>query len=161
LGNGNSNTGKKMLSELSKRLGTLNSDQLKLFVEGDLVTQRQLAFLSVCKTYGFIRDFAIEVLREKVLVFDYFLTQGEYTSYFNRKLELHDEIGALSENTVYKVRQVTFKVLEQAGIIDSIRTKVIQPQLIDEKLIKAISSDDRQLLKVLFMSDMDIENIRD
>jgi hypothetical protein len=158
LSNGKSATGKRMLAEFNKRLSFLTEVQKQLLIEADLLTQKQLAFLAVCKTHAFIRDFVVEVLREKILVFDYELTEGEYLTFFRRKSESHPELDKITEITQNKVRQVTFKILEQAGMIDNIKSKNIQPQLLDQALIHAIVSDNRQWLKVFLMSDIDIQN---
>ena len=158
-GDGNRNTGQRRLVEIKKRLHKLTNNELHLFISGDFITQKQLAFLSVCKTHKFIRDFVVEVLREKLLVFDYQITEGNYISFYRGKVELHPEIEKLTEITINKIKQVTFKILEQAGIIDNIKTKVIQPQLLDASIINIIASDNKEWLKVFFMSDMDIENI--
>jgi hypothetical protein len=160
LGGGKSSTGKRMLAEFNKRLNFLSETEKNLLIKADLTTQKQLAFLSVCKTHAFIRDFVVDVLREKVLVFDYEITEGEYITFFRRKSDVHPEMDDLTDITQNKVRQVTFKILEQAGMIDNIKTKNIQPQLLDSQLIKAIISDDSQWLKVFLMSDLDIENYK-
>jgi hypothetical protein len=157
LGGGKSSTGKRMLTEFNKRLSFLTPSQIVVILESDLVTQKQLAFLSVCKAYGFIRDFVIEVLREKYLVYDYQITEGDYISFYRRKSDLHDEMESLTELTEKKIKQVTFKILEQAGLIDSVKSRFIQPQIIDVKLMSAIIQDNPNWLKVLLVSDMDIE----
>jgi hypothetical protein len=159
LGNGKSVTGKRMLSEYNKRLAVLTDKQLSLLADSDLVVQKQIAFLSVCKTYAFIRDFVIEVLREKALIFDYDITDGDYISFFRRKNELHTEMDNLTDKTQYKLKQVTFKILEESGIIDSVKQRQIQPQILDTQTISVIISDNKEWLKVFLMSDIDIENI--
>jgi len=159
LGKGKATTGKRMFAEFNKRLVELTNVQLALLANGDLIAQKQIAFLSVCKTYGFLRDFVVEVVREKFLVFDNEITEGEYISFFRRKAELHPEMDELTEITQKKIRQVTFKILEQAGIIDNIKTKIIQPQLLDGIVTDAIVSDNSNWLKVFLMSDMDIANL--
>ena len=160
LGGGNSKTGRKMLSEFEKRISNLTSQQFDILANGDFLSQKQIAFLSICKTYLFIRDFVVEVLREKILVFDYQITEGDYISFYRRKLDLHPEMDTLTDITQKKIKQVTFKILEQAGIIDSIKSKVIQPQIIDRKVTDAIVLDNPNWLKVLFISDMDITTMR-
>ena len=70
-GGGNSSTGKRRLTEMKKRLSQFTHAELELFQSGNFITQKQLAFLSVCKVHSFIRDFVVEVLREKLLIFDY------------------------------------------------------------------------------------------
>jgi hypothetical protein len=160
LGGGKSTTGKRMLVEFEKRISNLTPRQADILIKGDFLSQKQIAFLSVCKTYLFIRDFVVEVLREKILVFDYQITEGDYISFYRRKLDLHPEMDTITELTEKKIKQVTFKILEQAGIIDSIKSKVIQPQIIDKKVMDAIALENPNWLKVLFMSDMDITAIR-
>jgi len=159
LGEGNTNTGKKRLSEINKRIKKLTFKQLNLLIDGDLITQRQIAFLSICKTHLFIRDFTVEILREKLLVYDYQITEGDYIVFFRRKAELHPEIDNLTEITQSKIRQVTFKILEQAGLIDDVKNRMILPQLLEHNVINTIASDDKEWLKVFLMSDADIENL--
>ena len=158
IGSGNSKTGKKKLSEIQKRIKKLTSKQLNLLIGGDLITQRQIAFLSICKTHLFIRDFTVEILREKLLIYDYQITKGDYIGFFRRKAEVYPEMDNLTELTRDKIRQVTFKILEQAGIIDHVKTKVIQPQLLQSQVIDTIVDEDQEWLKVFLMSDIDIEN---
>lgn len=160
LGKGKSTTGKRMLFEFNKRLDSLTTEQLNLLVEGDLTTQKQIAFLAICKTYTFFRDFVLEVLREKYLIFDYEITEGEYLSFYRRKNELHPEMYKLTNQTESKIKQVTFKVLEQAGIIESVTNKIIQPQLLEEKVINAILKDNPEWLKIFLLNDHDIDNLK-
>lgn len=158
LGNGKEATGKRMLMEYQKRLSKLTTNQLQVLAHSDYNNQRHMAFLSVCKTYGFIRDFVVEILRDKLLVFDYQIAEGEYISFFRRKLDLHPEMESLTENSQNKIRQVVFTILAQSGIIDSVKNKTIQPQILDTQIINTIVEDDAQWLKVFFMSDIDIAN---
>ena len=160
LGAGKSTTGIRMISEYEKRLATLTQDQLRLLTDGGLSTQKQIAYLAICKTYLFIREFTIEVLREKLLLFDYSISDGEFVSFLRRKQESHPELEKITDYTTYKIKQVTFKILEQAGIIDTIKNRTIQPQIIDSEVIKAITADNKEWLKVLLVSDMDINGIK-
>ena len=161
LGKGKSSTGKRMYAEFLKRISLLSPMQLQLLAQGNLNLQKQMAFLSVCKSYGFIRDFVLEVLREKFLVYDYEILEGNYISFYRNKKELHPEMETLTEISQQKIRQVTFKVLEQAGIIDSIRKRNLQPQYLEPIAIKAIANDNPDWLKLFFMGDTEIANIVD
>ena len=130
-------------------------------LNSDLVTQKQLTLVSVCKPYSFIREFIVEVVREKVLVYDYQITDGDYISFYRRKFDLHEEMDSLTELTEKKIKQVTFKILEQAGLINDIKNRIIQPQIIDYKLMKALVQDNPNWLKVLLVSDMDIQRAKE
>lgn len=161
LGGGKSSTGKRMLSEFKKRISHLTPNQLEVLIKGDLISQKQLAFVSICKSYSFIKEFVVEVVREKALVYDYQITNGDYISFYRRKFDLHEEMDSLTELTEKKIKQVTFKILEQAGLINDIKNRIIQPQIIDYKLMKALVQDNPSWLKVLLVSDLDIERAKE
>jgi len=158
LGGGKSSTGKRMISEYEKRLSFLTEGQKELLINSILPVQKQIAFLAVCKTYSFIRDFTIEVAREKVLLFDYELTDGMFNTFLRRKIDMHPELEEITDKTTYKIRQVTFKIFEEAGIIDNIKEKMIQPQLVDKDVLRVIVNDNKEWLKILLFSDTDINN---
>ena len=110
LGNGKKKTGKSMYYELRKRVDNLTERQIELLANGNLNEQQKIAFLAVCKTYGFIRDFVVEVLRDKYLVYDFEITEGDYCSFYRQKIDQHPEMESLTEETEKKVRQVLFKI---------------------------------------------------
>lgn len=157
IGNGKSNTGKRMLSELVRWRDVLTPDQLELLINGSRETQNKIAFLAVCKCYDFIREFVIEVVREKFMFYDYVISDGDYLTFFRSKSYQFEELEDLTDLTQAKIKQVIFKMLEQAGIIDSVITRNILPQILDDKLIKVISSEDKEYLKFFLYSDSDIE----
>jgi hypothetical protein len=159
IGKGKSSTAKRFLSTINKRLGTLTRKQLEILANGDRTQQTQVALLSVCKAHRFLRDFIIEVVREKFLIYDYQLTEGEYIGFYRRKVELYPEMSSYTDSTQYKVKQVTFKILAESGIIDSVKNRTIQAQVLDSQVIEAMSSDDKKWLSIFLWSDLDINNL--
>ena len=153
-------TSDREFREVRKRLETLTTDQTAILIRGDLISQKQIAFLSVCKRYTFIQDFAVDVIRDKVLVFDYQLNESDYKSFINSKLSLHPELEEFSESTLKKAKQVMFRILEQAGIINNPVDKQIQPQILQQDVINATVRDDPAWLKIFMMSDKDIKQLR-
>jgi hypothetical protein len=151
-------TNKRMVSEFKKRIDNLTVNQQELLLNSNFSNQKQLAFLSACKTYSLLRDFVIEVVREKYLIMDFNLSDTDYISFIRRKEINHDELANLTDQTQAKVKQVVFKILEQAGIIDNIRDKEIQLQLLGGSTKKSIIEDNPEWLKVFLLSDMDIQN---
>lgn len=151
-------TNKRMVSEFKKRIDNLTVNQQELLLNSNFSNQKQLAFLSACKTYSLLRDFVIEVVREKYLIMDFNLSDTDYISFIRRKEINHDELANLTDQTRAKVKQVVFKILEQAGIIDNVRDKEIQLQLLGGSTKKSIIEDNPEWLKVFLLSDMDIQN---
>lgn len=64
-------------------------------------------------------------------------------------------IQSLSENTRRKVKQVTFKILEQAGIIDSVKNRKIIKPLLNDNIIRYYSNK-KEILKGLLMNENEI-----
>ena len=153
-------TSDREFREIRKRLEKLTDEQKDILINGDLISQKQIAFLAVCKHYAFIRDFTIEVIRDKVLVFDYQIHESDYNGFINGREDIHPELETFSESTLKKAKQVMFRILEQAGIINNTVEKIIQPQILQAKVIKSILVDDPQWLKVFFMPDNDIKQLR-
>lgn len=154
----NSRTTEREFREVKLRIKELSDSQLHILAFGDIISQKQIALLSICKLYAFIRDFIVEVLRNKVLLFDYQLTEGEYITFFKRKSEAHPELEDLAGTTAKKIKQVTYKMLEQTGLIDNVDSKNILPQIVDDKVFKAVVEDDPEWLKIYLLSDLDIAN---
>ncbi len=160
LGNGKRATGNRLFKEMTKWFQTLTPFQKRLLLEGSYKVQNEITFIAACKYFDFIRDFVIEVVREKYLVYDYHISNGDYISFFRRKAENRPEMDKLTEVTQKKVKQVTFKILEQAGLINNVKSKMIQPQIIEPETREAIFNDNTELFKIFLLSDFDIENLK-
>lgn len=152
-------TNKRIVTEFKKRIDSLTISQQKMLIESDYLTQKQILFLSVCKSYGMIRDFVVEVIRENYLLMNYQISDYEFTSFLRRKEIQHDELNEISENTKSKVKQVLFKILEQGGIINTVKDREIQLQILNPSLIQVIVRDNPEWLKVFLFSDRDIQNM--
>jgi len=156
IGNGKTSTGRRIRRELEKRLKSLTDDQLDFLLSAGLDDAKKMAFVAVCKTYQFIYEFVVEVLREKIVQLDVQISQGEYLSFFNRKCELHPELEELTQNSKDKIRQVLFRMLEEVKLIDNVRSKNIQPQFLSTEFQETLRTDDPQLLRIFLMPNADI-----
>lgn len=155
----NTRTNIREFGELIKRYKLLTPAQRKLLLDVDVNGQKQLAMVGICKLHSFIRDFIIEVVREKFMALDFKLTDGDYQSFFNRKMELHPELEQFADSTSKKARQVTWKILEQAGLIDNSRNRNILPQFVNRNLADAVKRDNPDLLKIFLMTDREIQDL--
>jgi hypothetical protein len=155
-----SRTTDREFREIRKRLEKLTPDQINILIHGDLISQKHIAFLAVCKHYAFIRDFMIDVIRDKVLVFNYNINKSDFKSFISSRIPLHPELEEFSESTLKKAKQVMFHILEQAGIINNAIDRIIQPQIIHPDVIKVVAIDDPEWLKIFMMSDKDIKQLK-
>lgn len=161
LGNGKKISGQKKMQEYTSRIRTLTPNQLQLLANGNLNSQRQMAYLSICKSYGFIRDFVVDVLRNKLLLFDYQLEDSDYLTFYKKKAEMYPRMESFTESSQKKIRQKTFQLLAESDIIDSTSNKMIKFQIIDPAVEKVILDDNPNWLKVFLKSDLDIQSYQE
>lgn len=154
-------TRKREFIELKKRLQTLTEEQLAYYEDASSSDIKNLTMLSCFKLYNFIFDFAVEVMRNKLLLFDFQLINSDYESFYDSKRIAYDNLNTISEASQYKLKQVMFKMFEQADFIDNIKNKNIQKPYLSEKLIKLIVQDNPKYLGAFLYSDYEInENIK-
>jgi len=149
-------TRKREFLEFKKRLQTLTSEQLAYYEYATSSDAKNLTMLSCFKLYSFISDFATEIMRNKLLLFDFQLLNSDYEAFYDSKRVAYDNLNTISEGTRYKLKQVMFKMFEQAGFIDSVKNKNIQKPYLSEELIKLIVQDDPKYLSSFLYSDHEI-----
>jgi hypothetical protein len=146
---------KRVCREVLSRLKLLSLDQLKVIQDGSRQEQLQILWVAVCKRYSFIRDFAVEVIREKFLLMDYALSEEDYTIFFDTKAEWHEELEQLKDSTKKKLKQVLFRILKEAEITSE--ANVILPSILTKRVAKALFSDKSGIYMVLPVSDADFK----
>ena len=149
------NSLERICREVLSRLKLLSLDQLKIIQDGSRQEQLQMLWIAVCKRYPFIRDFAIEVIREKFLLMDYAITEEDYTIFFDTKAEWHEELEKLKDSTKKKLKQVLFRILREAEITSEVN--IILPSILTKRVARALVSDKSELHIVLPVSDTDFK----
>lgn len=142
-------TNKRQFIEMKKRLATLSDDEINHLARASYEEQRLLSMVAFARAYRFFYDFVTDVVAEKVALFNFTLTDMDYNVFFSRVAADHPEADKLTSLTQKKVRQYTFKVLEQAGLINNVKERIIQvPQLsiAFTSLISATRPQDLRLL---------------
>ncbi len=109
----------RLCREICSRLKTLDKKELNLLVEGTVRDRGYILWLAVCRRYKFIRDFAVEVLREKLLNLETELNYKDFEVFFDRKAEWHDELEALKPVTKSHGRRMLFKMLREADLLSA------------------------------------------
>jgi hypothetical protein len=142
-------TNLREFSELRLRLNTLSTDELEVLANSNSDEQKYICLISFGRTYLFFREFIDEVILEKILLFDFKLSDMDYNVFFSKKSIDHIELEKLTTLTQNKLKQVIFKVMEQGGLIDNVKDRNIKiPQLSStfENLIKETNPNDLNIL---------------
>lgn len=137
---------KRTLSEIISRLKLLSEDAIDLLVSGYKEEQLQILWLAVCLRYPFIYEFSVEVIREKYRSMQYKIEQFDFDAFFNSKMNYHESLENITETTRKKLKQVLFKMMKEAEIID--KDDNVQVALLSKQIIKAIGSMDQKYLMV-------------
>jgi len=145
---------KTITGEIITRLKLLTDNQLKLLISGYKHEQNFLLWLAICKKHEFIKDFAIEIIREKYLKFDYELTPEDYDIFYNRKSDWHPELEKLTETTRNKLRQVLFRIIREVEIVTG--ENIIVPVFFTGDLARVIIEDNVSWFNIYPISDLDI-----
>ena len=148
-------TAKRVLKEIINRLKTLTTNELLLLDKGSVSEQKYILWLSICRRYVFIKEFAIEVIRERYLTLKYDLPTEEYESFFNSKAQWYEELEKITDSSRYKQRTVVYKMLREAEIID--KNKLILPAMLTDELIMTISQTNKDDLTIFPISDLDLQ----
>jgi len=150
-------TFKREFFEIKKRLSLLTQDQLQLMIHGSLDDAKAMILLSLVKAYTFLRDFIVEVIRNKYLIYDTVISDSDYLKFVNSKSLSHNELSAITEVTAKKVKQVIFKLLEQVGLITQAKNGSILKPILNNKVIDVIVDDDPALLNAFLFSNEEIK----
>lgn len=148
---------KRLCPEICSRLKLLNDDELQILVNGSRQEQLNILWLAICRRHRFIYDFAVEVVREKYLRLDTEVRQEDYDIFFNTKADWHHEMDELSDSTRSKLRQVVFKMLREAELLD--KNGMINPGMLTSRLAKTIARHSNEDLTIFPVSDLEIRQL--
>lgn len=158
---GTISTRKREFSEIKKRLKDVSNNDLD-FISNATTDELKLYCLYLCsKSYRLIFEFISEVIREKYLMFDYFILDSDYVRFIESKIASSHKLQSITEKTQYKIKQVIFKILEQSTLIDSVKSRNIQKPYISEELQEIISQNSPHYLASFLYSDYEIQAIKE
>ncbi len=149
---------KRELKELSDRIRNLTEQEIVYLAQG--LYTHEISYIAVIKTYPIIREFVLEVVRSKKLLFDNVILESDWNNFIELKKTQHEQLFKLSTSTLKKIKQVIFKILKDAKILTtSGQQKLIQTPYIDQKVISLLCEDDPKLLQYFLFSDSDIKTM--
>ena len=127
-------TNERQFVELSMRLNTLTEKELETFPYLPREEKMLLCYITCIRAYRFFREFVDEVVLENIAIFKYTIDDLDYNTFFNKKATEFTEVDCLADSTRQKVKQVIFKLLEQAGLIDNVKDRNILRPYVSMKL---------------------------
>ena len=133
---------KRIFREISLRLKSLSQQEQEFFIRSNYVDQSILIWISICRTYKFIGDFASMIISEKFSSYQLEIEYSDFNYFFEKQQVLHEELRTLKDSTRKKLRQVIFRIMKDLNIIS--KDKEITPLLPSlelKKVTKSIRTD--------------------
>jgi hypothetical protein len=131
-----SRSSQRLLREIRSRLQGLHNSELNLLVMGSVEEQRHVLWISICRRYHLIADFALEVIREKFICLNNYLSYEDFDVFLYKKLEWQAELEHVKATTRKKARQVLFKMLREVKLLSN--ENLILPAIFSNQLLRAV-----------------------
>ena len=145
---------KRISSETINRLKCLSDDELDLLSMGDYQEQLEIVWLGICRYYPFIKDFAIEVIRDKISTFAYELQHEDFDAFFYKNMQWHEELEDIAETTRNKLRQVLFKMLHEAKFLN--KNNLIPLTMLSPRVVNLICRGSSEELLIYPITERNI-----
>ena len=149
----------RLLREIKYRLSVLTETEIEFLANAGSKDVRAMLFIGVCRHFTYIRRFVITVLRPKSLSLDFKIMPSDFAGFMHRESVEHEEIDALTDKSVAKIRQVLFRMLAEASLIDSTRGLMLTPSGPSRALARVIAKTDAKQLRWLLMADDEISHL--
>lgn len=126
----------KMIKNLAKvcvaRLHTINDRNLiEIIANGSAESAKQICLYAMMKHYRIVWEFMTTVIAEKFKLKDLSYSRKDINIFFTRLQEQSDVVASWSDSTIGKIKQVLTKMLVDNGYLDSTKSEILNPILID------------------------------
>ena len=130
---------KRVNAPIFRRLSVLNNDLLNDFVYSDIENSKYILLYAIMKTDKLVRDFIIEVYKDKLLMRKEYIEKFDIDNWYEEKCILSETLKYRSDATAAKLKQVIMKILQDSGLVikEKDKFKIIRP-LLKEKYIRQL-----------------------
>ena len=148
--NNSPETTRKYCRLILPRLESLPPSMLDFIAEGTEELVRLTLFAAVLRSVDLVADFVGEVLLAKVRSFEPALRKTDWTLFLEERQNVDPAISEWSETSRKKMGQVVFRMLAEAGYIESTRSLRILHTPVPDQLAAALeTAGDTRTLNLL------------
>lgn len=134
---------KRTNAPIFRRLEAMNNDILENFVYSDVETSKYLLVYAIMKTDKLVRDFIIEVYKDKIIMRNEYIEKYDIDRWYEMKKESSVSLKNKSDITNNKAKQVIMKILQDSGMVvkeTNNRFRIIKP-LLNDKFIHLLEEN--------------------
>jgi len=111
---------------IKKRLESLNDEFIEQLAFGSTELSTQLMFAATLINSTMLADFMRNVFIDAKRMFRESIDSTDWESFWDERSRLFPEFTQMTASSTYKIAQVAFKVLADAGYIETTRNKKLQ-----------------------------------
>lgn len=134
---------KRNAATIKKRLEGLDRDFLEKLAYSGSEEATQLMFAAILINSTLLADFVRNVVTDAKRMFRESLNVDDWQHFWEERARLYPALADMSQNSVYKVSQVAFKVLADAGYIDSTKHKRLMNVYLSPAVRQILINHDR------------------
>lgn len=126
-------------SPIFRRLSVMDREMLDEFAHTDIETSKYILLYTIMKTDRLVRDFVVEVYKDKLLMRKDYIEKFDIDNWYEEKCILSKTLRERTESTATKLKQVIMKILQDSGLVikEKNRFKIVRP-LLKEKYISML-----------------------
>jgi len=130
---------KRVNAPIFRRLMVMDKEMLEEFVNSDIETSKYILLYAIMKTDKLVRDFIIEVYKDKLFMRKEYIEKFDIDNWYEEKCMLSQILRERTESTSAKLKQVIMKILQDSGLLikEKNRFKIVRP-LLKEKYISML-----------------------
>ena len=117
---------KRNAATIKKRLEGLSDEFIEQLAFGSTELSTQLMFAATLINSTMLADFMRNIFTDAKRTFRKSIDSTDWASFWDERARLFPELVQMTESSTYKVSQVAFKLMADAGYIESTRKKNIQ-----------------------------------
>lgn len=117
---------KRNAATIKKRIENMSDEYLEQIAYGSTELSTQLMFAATLMNSTLLADFMRNVVLDAKRMFRESLDIGDWESFWGDRSRLFPEFSKMTESSTYKIAQVAFKTLADAGYLETTRNKKLQ-----------------------------------
>ncbi len=127
---------KRVNTPIFRRLKVMDKELLDDFIHTDIENSKHILLYTIMKTDKLVRDFIMEVYRDKLFMRKEYIEKFDIDNWFEEKCILSKNLNERTEATKNKLKQVIMKILQDSGLVKKGTDKfLVIRQLLKEKFI--------------------------
>lgn len=143
-------TAKTFADYIRHRLSTMQRPLWEIVRDGSPVVATQAVLAAALKHSRLLADFFDQVLKEHRRQFKTTLTNRDWADYIESCAGRDSNVGTWTPEVITKLRQVVFRILAEAGYVESTKTMTLQRVAVAAPLARCLAeAGETEVLRLL------------